>query len=187
MRMMKSKKGAISDVLIDFVSYAVFAIIILVFFILFKASAEAKTLQTAKNEVTSVSFPSVAGQQFLLDYLRKSVYLPNEAPMNMADFITISFEKGDRASLENLKTEIKRDFDKYMKTFKVECYVFDISDGKNPIKIFDNPGHPTLTSTENPTSAICHSTASNLASSYSVILPKSDGTFIYLDLMVTRK
>ncbi len=128
---MQNKKGAIPAVLTDFAGYGAFIVVLLVFFILFGVTGEPKT-----NKVIETDFAALTGQQFLSNYLQTPVYLTDSEQITMADYIVIMYEKEE---IKELEKEIKKDFDNFIDNSILQCYSFELTDGKNAISFHVNP------------------------------------------------
>jgi hypothetical protein len=124
-----NKKAELPAAIVDFIAYGAYAIILVVFLLLFKISIEAKT-----NELRTEQYPELSGQQFALNYLRTPIVV-NDETMTIADFIVISYETNAK---ELLVKRLQTDLGRYVKQFGVECYYLSITSSKGRfIELFD--------------------------------------------------
>lgn len=138
---MKNKKGAIPSALADFVGYGAFVVVLLVFFLLFKLSVEAKT-----NEIKTSDFAELAAQQLLTNYLRTPVYIQGSETMAMADYIAVKYLQNN---LDDSKKTIKEDLDKLVKEIGNEigaaCYVVQVLNAEKIVQQFNSDLDPAQT------------------------------------------
>ncbi len=150
-----NKKASIPAAIVDIIGYGVFALILVIFFFFFNISAK-----TTTQEIKQVQFNEVTGEQFLLNYIRHPVYIPNQEPITMADFIALKYEKGETVQLRN---ELDKDLKEILGKSGYAQFYFVMSDGKITERI-----------NEIPSSSLSSLGLGGLP----VTIPKSDGTQI---------
>jgi hypothetical protein len=115
---MRGKKAFVGGAIVDFYAYLMFFLIIVLFYIIFKLTAE------AHNERMSGSGDILAGNIYMKAYLSHPVHLDNdEMTVPMADLIRLADENPDR--YEDIFEEKTEDF--MDKTFPNDlCFFFKI-------------------------------------------------------------
>ena len=145
-----NNKAAIPSIIGDFMGYLAFAVVLVIFYFLFNIGVNIEP-EPKGIDVEAFSFSSVTAQQFLLNYLKTPVYLPEREPITMADYIVLKYNQNKLEEITGtaeksvIKGAIKEDLDKLVKETGMICYDFQVSKEEETVIIVHGDFEPKQT------------------------------------------
>lgn len=172
-KLKKAKKGAIAAPLVDFYAYVLFAIVIVIFYIVFKVSAGAVKVDI-KGDAGDLTVDTA-----LIDFLNTPLEI-NGKKGTTSDFTRAVYY--NNLDINLFKSEIEKILDSFIANSDYECYSYNFKKIKGGISDLYGRG-PTH---DTKKADICASEASDEVTKSNVFFPINKETRIEIELALGK-